>query len=246
MDPGVVFPRRGAELKLQLCLVGHDVDGRSPGDAPDVDRHMGGTQFVVRRAAIGACGGEFVLQGTEALDEVARKMDGAHMIHRQRGVGGAAGEARVIQGDPFVGGDDAHLGRLADKAEARAHRGLGQGLRHPVARRGSRPLHRRCRRGGAAPPKSPPSRRWSRAKSREAANEGLHVARSAPVEAPALFCELKGGARPILPIHRDDIGVAREHHSAPVGGADRGEEVGLGLVFAVDELALNPRLAEFV
>src|SRR3546814_3092794 len=76
--------------------------------------------------------------------------------------------------------------------------------------------------------------------------EALHVRRAAAVEPAFLLRRLEGVGCPILAVDGYDIGVAGEHDAGPVGRAERRVEVGLALLFVVDEAAFDAELAEVV
>ena len=73
----------------------------------------------------------------------------------------------------------------------------------------------------------------------------LHVGGTPAIEAPALFRQGESGLGPDLPLDRDDIGMAREHHPPHIHRADRGEEVGLLPAGIGQQQRLDPRRGQF-
>ena len=76
--------------------------------------------------------------------------------------------------------------------------------------------------------------------------EALHVRRAAPMQAAVALHYLEGIALPVLPRHRDGVGVARQHDAAGDAGADGGDQIGFGAFGVVEELGLDPMAGEIV
>ena len=70
-------------------------------------------------------------------------------------------------------------------------------------------------------------------------HETLHVRRAAPIELAVARGHREWRQRPVLAVDGNDVGVAGQHDTGLVSGADGGKEVGLVPVRAVDDLAGN-------
>ncbi|MCY1180680.1 hypothetical protein D9M73_211410 [compost metagenome] len=72
----------------------------------------------------------------------------------------------------------------------------------------------------------------------------LHVSAATPVKLAIALGQLERVDRPVLAGHRHHVGVAGQHHAAPIIRADRGEQVGFGPFGVVIELARHPQCFE--
>ena len=74
--------------------------------------------------------------------------------------------------------------------------------------------------------------------------KAFHVGGAAPIEAAFALVEDEGIAAPVLPVHRDHIGMAREADAGPIVRAQGREQIGLLLVVVESELGAHPEIRE--
>ena len=77
-------------------------------------------------------------------------------------------------------------------------------------------------------------------------DEALHVGAAAPVEPAVAFIQHEGIAGPVLAIDRHHVGVARKHRAPGDGGADGGQQIGLGAGLEIDARRGNAMAGEIV
>ncbi|MNV13205.1 hypothetical protein D3C71_1038360 [compost metagenome] len=78
------------------------------------------------------------------------------------------------------------------------------------------------------------------------ANEGLHVCTATPIQIAVLDQSAQRVHGPVLPVPRHRVGVAREDHASGFALAQRGKQVGLGLVVVVGQSAFHAQLGQIV
>ena len=78
------------------------------------------------------------------------------------------------------------------------------------------------------------------------ADEGLHVGAAAPVQVAVLDECTQRVHGPVLPVPRHRVGVAREDDARGLALAQRGEQVGLGLVLVEGQAAFHAQPGQVV
>ena len=184
-----------------------------------MERRIGRREARVERA--------FLIGAREAPDlayDVCSDRDRVGAERRQGRMGFMPGDQRPEGRDALVGVGDRHHRRLADNDCSRTRLILAEpgddvagaqagGLLVIAQHDMNRPLQ-----AGV------PERGGHR---QHAGVEALHVAGAAAKEPPGLLAQCERRARPRLPLHRHNVGMAGEHDAAIDPGADRGQDRGL-------------------
>ena len=77
-------------------------------------------------------------------------------------------------------------------------------------------------------------------------DKGLHIAGAAPVQASVLFDHREGIGIPALTIHRNHVGVTRQHDPAPVKRPGGGIQIRLAFIVVESQVRANPETLQIV
>ncbi len=226
-----------ADVPLEGAVAGNGVARRAALDHADADRRIGqleGRAGLGRRAQFGRI-------ATQFADEVMGMEDGVDAEVGARGMARLARHRRHQAGASLVAADDAHAGRFSDEDGKLRRQGLGHVLDDVVDAEaadllviGKGEVDGRCERllqhGGNA--------------RQHAGEKALHIGGAPAIEPVVLPPHGERVARPVLAVDRHDVGMAAQHVAGPVGGADRGEQVGLGAGRVGDDDALHPEAGQ--
>ena len=221
--------------------MGDDVEHFTAADGADVERGVGHVKahlFGPPAPRAGALD-QPCLKRSDRCHHIGGQIDGVEPLRRERRMRlpPPAGDAQG--GLALVPGGDGKAGRLTHDAEHRPERRLCQHIDHrpdPDAADflvvGQRQMQRRFQPDLLAP--DPLGQR------QHAGDKALHIRGTAAVGAAVLDRQRKGIAGPVLPLDRDNVGMAGEQHPGPIILAERGVEVGLGAILVLDQPDLCP------
>ena len=235
-----LLDRAGRQLAIapqHLALARQDVARGAADDGADVEGRGGRHELAVLRRG----GLELFLHRVQVVNELAGEMDGADPEMGHRGMRLEAGELGHVALAALVGMHHGHHGRLADDDDARLrhlgrHAG-GQRMRAEAADLlvvGEREVDRLL------------ERRLQELRQHGEADgvERLHVAGAAAVVLAVLQRERPRIGDPGLAVHRDDVGMPRQHDAARHVRTDGGEQIGLRAVLVGDQLGLDAMALE--